>query len=153
MANGVQTAAGSKIYIGTTNGNTMADTFTEIGEVTNIGEFGRMYQLITHSSLGNRNVQKFKGQRDDGDITLQLGQDMTDTGQAALDTALDSDFDYSFKIELNDESTTSGSHPTYYFFRAKVMSFRTNIGGPNDIVKASVQVAIKSGSITRITAT
>lgn len=149
----VATAAGSKISIGTTSGNLLVDTFTEIGAVVSIGNFGRVYDEIKFSQLSNRNVLKFKGQRDDGNIEMELGKDLSDAGQAAAEVALDTDYDYNFKIELNDESSTSGSHPTYIFFQAKVMSFTTNIGSANNVVGANCMLAIKSGSIQKINAT
>lgn len=149
----VQTSAGSKIYIGTTSSDEEHDSYVEVGEVTNIPEFGRAYEEVTFASLGNRAVQKFKGTYNDGTITVQLGRDVSDVGQAAIQAALDDDFDYNFKVTLNDASAVSGSHPTIIYFKAKVMSYTTNIGAPNQVVQASAQLGIKSGSIYEIEAT
>jgi hypothetical protein len=105
MAGNVNTAAGSKLYVGTTAANQATDTYIEVGEVVSIGEFGRSYDSITYNALGDRNVKKFKGQRDDGMISLELGRAPNDAGQAAMLSALDADFDYNFKVTLNDEIT------------------------------------------------
>jgi len=148
----VQTAAGSKLFIGTTADNGDSDSYTEVAEVVSIGEFGRTYDQIKFSSLGDRNVRKFKGQRDDGDINLDLGRSVGDAGQAAMIVALDSDHDYNFKITLNDDADITGSVPTTLIFKAKVMSYTTNIGGPNDVVKAKAMLGIKSNSITETAA-
>lgn len=149
----LSTAAGTTIEIGTTLADTEADSYTNIGKVANLGNFGRVYQPIEFSSLDDRNVLKFKGQRDDGNITMELGRDLSDAGQAAVKVALDSDYDYNFRVILNDESADSGSSGTVYYFKAKVMSFTTNVNDPNSVVGASVDLAIKSGSLDEIAAT
>lgn len=106
----VHTSAGSRILIGTTASNPLTDTYVEIAEVTNIPEFGATYSTITHSSLGNRNVLKFKGQRDDGTLALDLALSSADAGQQAAQAALKSDFDYNFRITANDP-VTGGAAP------------------------------------------
>jgi hypothetical protein len=103
----VQTAAGSRLFIGTTATASLTDTYLEVGQITNLGQFGRSYEEIKYNALGNRNVIKFKGQRDDGDIQLDLGRSASDVGQAALIAALDVDLDYNFKVTLNDPVTPS----------------------------------------------
>lgn len=101
----VQTSAGSGLWIGTTAINLLTDTYINVNEITNLGQFGRSYDEIKHSNLLNRNVVKFKGQRDDGDIQLDLGRFSGDAGQAAMRVALDIDADYNFKVTLNDPAT------------------------------------------------
>lgn len=146
----VNTSSGCKIYIGSNalvQPDPTLDTYTEIGFVANAGAFGRQYSEITFDDLGNRNTLKFKGQRNDGTMPLQLGRDTSDPGQAAMIVALDNDNDFNFKVELNDSSDTSGAVNTTFLFQAKVMSYTTNIGGPNQVVGSNGNLAIKSGSI------
>lgn len=147
----VQTSAGCKIYIGTAETTPSPDDYLEIGEVTNFSEFGRVYQEIRHDAIGTRGTRKFKGTYDDGNITLQLGRDPSDVGQAAAILARDDDEDYNFKITLNDEGVLG--NPTTFTFKAKVMSYTTNIGGPNQVVGATMMLGIKSGSIDETAAT
>lgn len=227
---GASTAAGAKILIGTTASVAATDTFVEIGEVVTIPEFGRSYNEIKHNPLSSRGTQKFKGSYDDGSITISLGKDASDAGQAAVIAALDIDSDYNFKVVANDgvaalsilgvsisaatpgvvtsvahdlavntavkftagagtlptgivagttyyvktvlsadtfsvsatpggaaiatTGSPSGTYTmetvpagTYQLFKAKVMSYTTNIGSLDDIIKASVMLGIKSGSI------
>lgn len=101
----VQTSAGANLSIGTTAANLLTDTYVTVNEITNLGQFGRSYDEIKYSNLLNRNVIKFKGQRDDGDIQLDLGRFSGDAGQAAMRVALDIDADYNFKVTLNDPAT------------------------------------------------
>lgn len=149
----VRTAAGTAIAIGTTQTNSLTDIFTAIGEVRNIGDFGRVYDEINHSVLSDRNVQKFKGQRNDGNIDMEVGYDASDAGQTALIAALDSDSDYNFRITLNDATSVSGAHGTMFHFKAKVMELVKMVGDANNIVRAKTKLAIKSGSITETAGT
>jgi len=225
---GVSTSAGTTISIGTTAADPTTDTYIEMGSVSDIGEFGRVYSESTFTSLGDRNVQKFKGSRNDGNIQLQLGKDGSDLGQQAARAALDVDSDYNFKVVPNDASaaqsavatisiaapgvithtahglpagsavkfsttgalptgltagttyyvktvlsadtysvaatptgtaiTTTGTQsgtqtvttvpaPTTILFKAKVMSFTTNIGNSEQITGSNITLGIKSGSI------
>lgn len=154
VAGGVGPASGSKLFIGTTATNGASDSYTQVAEIINMGEFGRVYAPITYDSLSNRNTIKFKGQRDDGNMQLQLGKaDVTDAGQVAIKVALDNDQDFNFKVELNDSSEVTGATPTTFIFKAKVMSYTTNIGAPNNVVSSSCSLALTSGSIIETLAT
>jgi hypothetical protein len=149
----VQTAAGSKIYISNavSDSDTLsefeAETYVEIGEVVSIGEFGSEFSAITFTALGDRLVRKFKGSEDPGTIALELGRDISDTGQAAVFTALGSDDDYAIKVTLNDQITPSTGNPTTFYFRAKVMSYRTNIGNVDQVVGATCSLGITTRPI------
>ena len=146
-------SSGSKLFIGTTASNGASDTYTEIGQITNLGEFGRQYQEITFDALGSRDTLKFKGNRNDGTIQADLGRSPSDAGQALINAALNSDLDYNFKVTLNDASGTTGSTPTTFIMKAKVMSYTTNVGGPSNVVAARVALSIKTSSITETAAT
>lgn len=100
---GVATAAGAKLYIGTTADDGTTDSFIEVGEVASLGEFGRTYAEVTWSPINSRGVQKFKGSYNDGSLAVGLGRDINDAGQAAMKAALDVDADYNFKVVANDD--------------------------------------------------
>lgn len=148
---GVQTSSGSVIKIGTTAVNPVGDAYLEIGEVTNIGELGRVYNEITHTSLANRNTRKFKGNRNDGSVALDLGFDISDAGQTAVQTALDSDADYNFEVTLNDDDNTGGT-PSKIYFKAKVMSFTVIIGNGESITMRRIQLGVQTGSMSVVAA-
>ncbi len=145
----VSTAAGAKLYIGTAETLPSPDDYLEVGEITNMGEFGRVYNEIKYNALGNRGTLKFKGSYDDGQLSLDLGRAPSDVGQAAMVVALDSDSDYNFKVTLNDAVTTT---PTTFYFKAKVLSYTTNVGSVDQVVASKAMVSIKSGSITEVAA-
>lgn len=118
-------------------------TYTTIGEVTDIGSFGKDYTLVTHNSLSDRKTYKFKGSYNNGSLALKLARATlanTDAGQTLAITASGSDASYSFKIENQDLSND--------YFTAKVMSFMTNIGSVNSILGAEIKIELDSDVVS-----
>lgn len=140
MASNVRTTAGATIGISAAAPSTYdqvgfeALTFDTIAEVTDFGEFGRTYNLVTHNPVADRRTVKRKGSFNDGAVTLQLGRDDTDAGQIAANTALDSDDSHYFVI-----TTQSGSK---LYFSAQVMSFTYSFGGVDTITGGAVTLEI-----------
>lgn len=114
-------------------------TFTSIGEITDMGEFGREYALVTHNPLGARRTVKRKGSYNDGAITMSLGRVPSDAGQALLLTARDDDDSYAFVVTLQDG--------TKQYFSGQVMSYTTSVGSVDQITGASVMVEIDNDII------
>lgn len=114
-------------------------TFTDIGEITDMGEFGREYALVTHNPLGDRRTVKRKGSYNDGALTMSLGRVPSDAGQALLLTARDDDDSYAFVVTLQDG--------TKQYFSAQVMSYTTSVGSVDQITGASVMVEIDNDII------
>lgn len=140
----VRTTAGTTIGISSAAPATYdgtgyaALTYTSIGEVTDLGEFGREYALVTHNPIGNRAVQKLKGSFNEGTLTLQVGLDTDDAGQILAKSASVSDNNYSFKV------TAQGGD--VYYFVGKVMSFKVSMGSVDQVMSASLTVEITSSS-------
>lgn len=141
----VKSSAGSTIHINASQPATYdaagynALTWTvPIGEVTNLGEFGRMYNLLKHNPLATRATVKKKGSYDEGQIAMQVGLDTDDAGQILAKAAALSDNDYSFKI-----TTQNGDK---YYFQAQVMGFRPNIGSVDSITQAAITLELTSNS-------
>jgi len=140
MASGAFTSAGTTISLTDSEPTTYDSagfdglTFTEVGEVSDLGEFGREYNLVTHNPLGSRQTVKRKGSFNDGTISMSVARTPTDTGQGTLQTAVDDDANYSFKVELQDGRTL--------YFVAQVMSYTTNVGSVDQITSASVSLEI-----------
>jgi hypothetical protein len=144
----VNTAAGTKVYIGTvgaaiTQLEFEADSYIEVGEVEDLGEFGDQAEEVNFTALANRRVRKFKGSFNAGTMAVTAGSDPADAGQLAMLAAFATDFDYNFKVELNDEVTEGGT-VTVLFFRGKVMSKQRNVGQVNNIVRQMFNVGINS---------
>jgi len=109
-----------------------------VGEITDLGEFGREFALVTHNPVGTRGTQKFKGSFNEGTISLSLGLDTDDAGQIIVKAASLSDNDYSFMV-----TTQNGDR---YFFQAKVMSFKVGVGSVDSITTATVTLEISTNA-------
>jgi hypothetical protein len=134
------TSAGTKISIATSLPATydlsgFGDlSYVEIGEVTDLGEFGREFALVTHNPLAERRTVKRKGSFNDGVVTMQMARTPVDAGQDDLLDALDSDDSFAFEVVLQDG--------TKLYFTAQVMSYTTNVGSVDQIVSSSVTLEI-----------
>ena len=113
-------------------------TFTNVGEITDYGEFGREYAVVTHQPVGSRGTQKFKGSFNDGSMTLTLGLDTDDSGQILMKSASMSDADYSISV-----TTQNGDK---YYFQVKVMSWKVAIGSVDSITTATAALELSSNA-------
>lgn len=143
---------GSSIFIGTTTSaenlsQFLTDSYTEIGEVEDLGEFGDESEIITFASLADNRNRKLKGIRDAGTLTLVVGDDPSDTGQDALITAEADTLAYNFKVVLNDAVTVSGT-PSEHYFRAFVTSKRQGVGSANNVVRRTFNLAVDTAIIS-----
>ena len=113
-------------------------SYTTVGEVTNVPEFGRVFALISHKPIGTRGEQKFKGGFNEGAIAVALGLDTDDAGQILMKAAHLSDSKYAFSVTL-----PSGD---VYYFQALTMSFKVNPGSVDNISTATAQIEITTSS-------
>lgn len=146
MASNAKTSAGSFLSISAelpathdVAGFGAITAWTEVGEITDIGEFGREYTLVTHNPLKDRRTVKRKGSFNDGSITLQMARDVSDAGQALLQTAQDDDNSYSIRVTLQDG--------TPLYTTAQVMSYKTTIGSVDAITSATTVLEIDNDII------
>ena len=141
----VQTSAGTTIAISAVLPATddaagyAALTWAAIGEVTDLGEFGREYATVTHNPVASRRTIKRKGSYNDGTMVLQLALDRDDAGQILVKTALASDANKAFRITYQDGSKD--------YFSAMVMSFKTNVGSVDQILSGSINLEINTDII------
>jgi len=139
------TSAGTTIGVSANNPATYdqsgfeALSFSLVGEVTDLGEFGREYSAVTHNPLGDRRTVKRKGSYNDGTVAMTVARVPGDAGQTILQTALDSDDNFSFEVTLQDG--------TKLYFEAQVMSYTTNVGSVDQITTASVSIEITNDII------
>ena len=116
-------------------------TFINVGEITNIGEFGKEWSLVTHNPLSTRGTEKGKGSFTNGSLSPGLALDPGDAGQTAMETALESDDPVYLSITLQDG--------TIFYLVGLVMSFKPNIGGVDDVVTASTTIELKPDQILK----
>lgn len=145
----ISTGSGVQFFIGTTDdaenlSQFLTDTYIEVGEVEDLGEFGDESELVTFASLANARLQKLKGVRDAGTLALIVGADDTDVGQDALIEAEAEDaLDFNFKVILNDKATLGGT-PSEHYFRGKVMSKRLGVGTVNNVLRKTFNIGVNS---------
>lgn len=134
------TSAGTKLFIALAAPTAQTGTayallsWEEVGEVDDLGEFGKEFSVIKRTPLASRRVRKLKGSSDAGMLPVKLARCPGDAGQADCITARDDDAPASFKIELSDG--------TKMYFEALVMSFKTGIGGAESFTSASIGLEI-----------
>lgn len=144
----ISAASGSRLFIGTTTSaenlsQFLTDSYVEVGEVEDLGEFGDESEAVTFASLQDSRVRKLKGTRDAGTIAVVCGADDSDAGQDAMVAAEASPLDFNFKVILNDQLTLGGA-PSEHYFRGKVMSKRLGVGSANNVVRRTFNVGINS---------
>lgn len=156
MTTTAKTSSGTIIAVSASQPATFDQTgyealsFTDIEEVTNIGEFGNTFNLITHNPVKSRETYKFKGNKNPGALALQMGRSsIDDAGQVILKAARDSDETISFSVTYNDDPGGVGSSPTIQYFQGLVMSYTSNPGDGNVILGSTANVEI-SGDILEI---
>lgn len=141
---GVQTVAGAIVSISASTPATFdsagyaALTVTAIGEISDAGQHGRVYNVVTHNPIGSRGTQKYKGSFNEGQKVLTVGIDDDDAGQTIAIAALDSDSDYSFKVEYQDGSID--------FFQAKVVGFQKSMTGVDTMLTATLTLEITTSA-------
>lgn len=113
-------------------------SYTTVGEVTDLGEFGREFALVTHNAIDTRSTQKFKGSFNEGSLTVQLGLDTDDAGQILAKTASLSDSLYSVLITTQNLDK--------YYFQARVMSFKVSVASVDSITTATMMLEITTSS-------
>ncbi|MFJ2982256.1 MULTISPECIES: hypothetical protein [unclassified Pseudomonas] len=149
----LNTAAGCRFSIGGKTGADTkteyeADTYVEVGEIEDLGEFGDTFSSVTFTSLKDGRVRKYKGTADAGDLTLTVGLDNGDAGQNAVKTAHKdrSKGDYNIKITLNDGDPDASPviNPTTFYMRGKVMNNTVAPGAADNVVRRNVTIGINS---------
>lgn len=141
----VRTSAGSTLSISATPPATYDEagfealTFTKVSWISNMGEFAKVFNLVTFNPLDTRQTIKRKGSYDNGSMSLELARDGNDAGQTLLRTAADSDISPAFEVVLQDGST--------FYFTAQVMSANIVVGSVDDITMSNVNLEIDNDVI------
>ena len=110
-------------------------TMTLVGEVTDLGEVGREYNVVNHNPISDRRTKKIKGSYNAGSIALQFGRDFADAGQQLLFAAVASDAEYSMVIILQNGKKL--------YFTGLVTSFKTSVGSVDQITAGTCQIELQ----------
>lgn len=137
-----QTTSGTEIFISIATPATQTKTAYEaldwdlVGEVIDIGEFGRVYEEIQVNYLNQRRTAKFKGNYDEGSPTITVTRNTKDQGQQSCQLALASDDNAAFKVKHQNGDID--------YFEAKVNSYTQDVGAANKTYNASIQISVDS---------
>lgn len=144
----INTNAKTRAWIGAEPHNTIAALldfeavdWIEINEIEDIGEFGVEGSEQTFLSLKDGYVRKLKGSLNSGTLEMIVARDPSDAGQNLARQAAGDWDKRPFKIELNDRPTPTGEN-TVYYFRAPVMSAKSNYGNADNIVRTTFNLSI-----------
>ncbi len=145
---------GSKLYVATdplvdiyASADNVSDfqmlTITnEVGLVENLGQFSRVFTLVTFNSIGDGRTLKLKGPFNDGNMALAVGMDLSDPGQAILFAAAKSTTQDTFPFKL----TLNGANAYFdtVYFGALVMSYQIVGGTASNVLMANVSLEVNT---------
>lgn len=118
-------------------------TFTEIGEVTSVGEYGGSANEVEHTPLKSGEIQVFKGVINNGSPSFEYANDSSDAGQLILQAGFNGAEKFtlhSFKIEYSDGETD--------YFTSYIFSATKNPGGSDTIVSGTAALRNQAAAIT-----
>jgi len=119
----------------------VALTFTEVGEASEIPEFGAVHEVVRFTPLKTGIVNKFHGGKDFGSITIPMGLDTADAGQIILLAALASKAAISFRETRSDGSIRYVMGKVFSFPRGQTVG-SVNMANCNiEFTTADVEVA------------
>lgn len=121
-------------------------TYTAVGEVESVGEFGGTATVTQFTPLGTGVVKKYKGSIDYGQMAMVVGRLLSDDGQEALKAGFDGAnryIEHSFKIVDSDGSII--------YFTGMVASFSNQVNDANSVTKVSVNIDINNPVIYSFT--
>jgi hypothetical protein len=130
----IKTGTGASLAIGTTlavpNGDQATyetDSYTPVGNVEHLGEFGDERNKVTFVSLADGRVNKARGAADAGDMEVVWAHTTAEGGQlamaAAFAAASQATDEFNFRVLFNDQISTN---PTKRYFRGRIGSLRVD---------------------------
>jgi len=149
----LNTAAGCRLAIGGKTGadsetEYKADTYVQVGEIEDLGEFGDTFSAVNFTALSDGRVRKYKGTADAGNMTLTVGLDSGDAGQKAVAVAHKdrSKGNYNVKVTLNDGDPDAPTPilPTTFYFGVKVMNNTVAPGAADNVVRRNMTFAMNT---------
>ena len=126
-----------------TAGEFAALTYTTVGGVRTLGEFGDESQLVKFEVIGDGRTRQLAGSKDAGVLECLCAFDDTDAGQLAMVAAFDAGNEYAFRVEA-DNGTISNS---IWYFIGPVTAKRVVAGENNSVLSIRFNVAVNSAVV------
>jgi hypothetical protein len=115
-------------------------TFTPIGSVGNLGDYGAAPNIVSYNTLDTEVTSKAKGVEDAGELTIEVARIFDDPGQIAIRAAAATKFNYAIKIEYADAPSDDWSN-TIVYAAGPVAGPMLPGGGTDDFIRESYTVA------------
>lgn len=144
-------SSGIGLYIGTTATVAATDTYTRVGSVETLSEYGIAYDKIVFEDLTLGTETIFKGTRRDGELTMGLGWDLSDSGQSAMLAALLTTSLYNFKVLYNDAVPVRSATATITIASPGVVTWTAHQLLVNTPVSFSTTGALPTGLVAATT--
>lgn len=106
-----------------------SETYTTVGEITDLQAMGEIYRLVTHNPIGERDDVYKKGGRGFPQISLPIALDPDDAGQTSLIASLASDSEIAVEVDHPDGAKR--------YFTALVMDFQEIPGSVDGIISGT----------------
>ncbi len=142
---------GSTMAVSDTNINSNIDTeaeffavanYTNVGLVENFGEFGKLFDLVTFQAVKDGRTWKLKGGYNSGTMALTVGSDISDGGQLILYNRANETGQNRVACRVTlGAGPFHGTGPRFYFL-AMPMSWRTNLGAVNNVIRATINLEV-----------
>lgn len=142
----LKTGKKSKFAIGTQAENPLTDTYTNVGKIESIGEFGPEKAVATFLDMSSGVTDKAEGGIDYGQLQVSLGYLANDAGHDKLRDADAAGGQWNFRITLDDaprdhDGAIVGT-PSIWFCRGIITSLRVNIQGRDNVVTSPVRIEL-----------
>lgn len=147
MADNLTTGIGTILFVSATlpatlteAGFTAVTTWVEVGEITEIPEYGGSSEVVTHTPLKTGVQEKFHGPSNAGSLQIPMAYDPSDAGQIILKAAKADKKQRAFKIEY-PRVDTAADEPRKDYFVGKVFGV-TRSATTNGVVSGTVTVEL-----------
>lgn len=154
MAGIETTLLGTKVSISTTSVDkdailavVAALTYSEIGSVGNLGDYGVSPNNVSYNTLGRALTVKSKGVQDGGDAQIEVAYIFDDVGQLQLRTAAATKFNWCLKIEYEDAPGEDWSN-TIVYLKGIISGPLKLGGGPDDFHREQFTMGVNALPIT-----
>jgi hypothetical protein len=146
--------AGSALYIGAAIDDKDTDfilsdfaaqSWVNIGGLTNLGELGDTAELITANLIALARTKKAKGTRNAGSMAIVAAHDAQDEGQVLFRAAELVENNFAFKLVFNDAPV--GGTPSERYFIALVMGARNQFNEANNVMNLLGALEINSNIV------
>lgn len=117
-------------------------TWTVVGEVVSLGEYGASQEEVNHTPLATGLVEKYKGATNNGSLAVELGNDATDAGQVLL--LAGSSGAAKFTVHSHKIAYPSGEIDA---FQGLIFGLNKNPGAINSIVSAATNIGINTSIV------